>query len=158
MKTYFLNISEEEKKSITEKHRELYNGYQTLQPENKMSPLNVENLAQDDKGATLNNKFEVTEYKNKGINKPMMTQCNECGNMVNEGDVCECSGYKMEEKQMCDECGSPMNEDNVCECGERGMKYSEEEIKESIKVKSKADKVYEQINESLDWFRRFKKY
>ena len=57
MKAYFLNISEEEKKSITEKHREIYDGYQTVQPKgNNMTPLKVENLAQDDKGITLNNK------------------------------------------------------------------------------------------------------
>ena len=37
MKAYFLNISEEEKKSITERHRELYNGYQTMQPKGNIT-------------------------------------------------------------------------------------------------------------------------
>lgn len=146
MKAYFLNISEEEKKSITDKHRELYNGYQSVQPKGNMTPLNVENLAQDDKGITLSNKNEVTEYKNKGINKPMKTQCNECGGMMNEGETCECGTkkYSMEEDENYD--------------FDKGMKYTEEQIEESIKIKSKKDKVFNQINESLDWFKRFKKY
>jgi hypothetical protein len=46
----------------------------------------------------------------------------------------------------------------MCECGGTGMKYSMEEIEESIKVKSKKGQVYNQINESLDWFRKFNKY
>jgi hypothetical protein len=45
----------------------------------------------------------------------------------------------------------------MCECAE-GMKYSMEEIEESIKIKSKKGQVYNQINESLDWFRKFNKY
>ena len=69
MRTYFLNISEEERASIQEKQRSLYDGYQTMQPKGNMTPLNVEDLAGDKKGITVNNEGEVTEYKNKDINK-----------------------------------------------------------------------------------------
>jgi hypothetical protein len=42
MKAYFLNISEEERKSIQEKQRSIYDGYQTLEPKmNKETPLKV---------------------------------------------------------------------------------------------------------------------
>jgi len=158
MRAYFLNISEEERKSIQEKQRSLYDGYKTLQPEGNMTPLNVENLALDEKGITVNNEGEVSEYKNKGINKPMKKTCNECGNMY-EGEVCECGPGMYENKsEVCEMCGGEMKEGKMCECGGAGMKYSMEEIEESIKVKSKKGQVHNQINESLDWFRKFNKY
>ena len=149
MKAYFLNISEEEKKSITERHREQYNGYQAMQPKGNMTPLNVENLAQDSKGVTVNGKGDVTEYKNTGINKPMKKTCNECGNMY-EGEMCEC-GSNMYEGDMC-ECGSGMNEGECKECG--NQLYTEDQIEESIKIKSKKDSVVKEINESLNWFKK----
>lgn len=130
MRAYFLNISEEERKSIQEKQRSIYDGYKTMEAKMaKETPLTVEDLAQDKDGITVNNKNEVTEYKNKGINTPMKKSCNECGSMY-EGEMCE--------------CGPTM--------------YNEEQIEESIKIKSKKNQVIEQINESLNMFDRFKKY
>jgi hypothetical protein len=80
MRAYFLNISEEEKKSIQEKQRSIYDGYQTMEPKmNKQTPLNVENLALDEVGITVNNKGEVSGYKNTGINKLMKKVCKNCG-------------------------------------------------------------------------------
>ena len=153
MKAYFLNISEEEKKSITERHREQYNGYQAMQPKGNMTPLNVENLAQDSKGVTVNGKGDVTEYKNTGINKPMKKTCNECGNMY-EGEMCEMCDMK--EGKACEKCGKELAEGKICECGSK--MYTEEQIEESINLKSKKNQVIKQINESLNMFNRFTKY
>jgi hypothetical protein len=162
MKAYFLNISEDEKKSITNRHRELYNGYQVMHPKGNMTPLTVENLAQDSEGVTVNSRGDVTEYKNTGINKPMKKVCDECGNMY-EGEMCECGTGNMYEDE-CKECSSNMYEGNLCECGSgmnegecnecgTGM-YTEEQIEESIKLKSKKDSVIKEINESLNWFKK----
>jgi len=159
MNHYFLNISEDEKKSIRDKQRSIYDGYQTMEPKMaKETPLYVENLALDEKGVTLNNKNETTEYKHTGINKPMKKNCDECG-MMYEGEMCEggMKGY-MEEGKTCETCGKELAEGKMCECGGAGMKYSMEEIEESINIKSKKGQVYNQINESLDWFRKFNKY
>ena len=159
MKAYFLNISEEEKKSITERHREQYNGYQVMQPKGNMTPLNIEDLALDKGGITLNNKGDVTEYKNTGINKPMKSRCDECGELY-EGETCECSSNMYENE--CNECGNEMYEGKLCECGS-GMNegecnecgvYSAEEIEEGIKIKSKRGSVIKEINESLNWFKK----
>ena len=154
MRAYFLNISEEERKSIREKQRSIYDGYQTMEPKmNKETPLTVENLALDEIGITVNNKGEVSGYKNKGINQPMKKTCNECGS-VYEGEMCEMC--QMEEgKTMC-ECGREVMEGETCECGP--SMYNEEQIEESIKIKSKKNQVIKQINESLNMFDRFKKY
>ena len=134
MGAYFLNISEEEKKSIQEKQRSLYDGYKTMAPKVEgETPLKVENLALDEGGVTVNNQGEVSEYKNTGINK------------------------KMEEDALvCEQCGLTLAEGKMCECGP--MKYSMEELEESIKVKGKKNQVKEQINESLNWFKRFNNY
>ena len=159
MRAYFLNISEEERKSIQEKQRSIYDGYKTMAPKvESETPLKVENLALDEMGITVNNKGEVSEYKNKGINSKMKKNCNECGGMY-EGEMCECGTGMYENKsEVCEQCGGEMKEGKMCECGGAGMKYSMEEIEESINVKSKKGQVRNQINESLDWFRKFNKY
>jgi len=159
MRAYFLNISEEERKSIQEKQRSIYDGYQTMEPKMaKETPLTVEDLALDKEGITVNNKGKVSEYKHTGINKPIEKTCNECGK-VYEGEVCECGPGMYENKsEVCEMCGGEMKEGKMCECGGAGMKYSMEEIEESITIKSKKGQVYNQINESLDWFRKFNKY
>jgi hypothetical protein len=130
MRAYFLNISEEERKSIQEKQRSIYDGYQTMEAKiAKETPLTIEDLALDKEGITVNNEGEVSEYKHTGINSPMKKTCNECGNMY-EGEMCE--------------CGPAM--------------YTEEQIEESINIKSKKIQVISQINESLEWFKKFNKY
>jgi hypothetical protein len=157
MRAYFLNISEEERKSIQEKQRSLYDGYKTMAPKiASETPLTVEDLGQDKAGITVNNKGEVSEYKNKGINKPMKKNCKECGGMY-EGEICECGmrGY-MEEGKTCEKCGKELAEGKICECGM--VMYTEEQLEESIKIKSKKVQVIKQINESLDMFNRFRKY
>jgi hypothetical protein len=103
-------------------------------------------LALDKEGITVNNKGEVTGYKHMGINKPMKKNCKECGEMY-EGEMCECGTKMYENKsEVCEVCGGEMNEGKMCECGGAGMKYSMEEIEESIKVKSKKGQ------NSLDFF------
>jgi hypothetical protein len=160
MRAYFLNISEEERKSIQEKQRSIYDGYQTMEPKMaKETPLTVEDLALDKEGITVNNKGKVSEYKHTGINKPIKKVCKNCGTEMKEGEMCEICEMKsvMNEGKTCEKCGKELAEGKMCECAE-GMKYSMEEIEESIKIKSKKGQVYNQINESLDWFRKFNKY
>ena len=152
MKAYFLNISEEEKKSIKEKHVKLYDGYVTREGKSPSeTPLTVGNYALDEGGITVNNKGEVMEYKHTNINKKLKKNCNECGNMY-ESETCECMSGKMSEsKKECNECGN-MYEGETCECS--GKMYTMEEISRNIKVKSKADLVSNEINESLKWFKK----
>ncbi len=151
MKPYFLNISEEEKNSITEKHRSLYDGYQVMQPKGNMTPLQVEDLASDKDGISVSNLGEVKKYTNTEVKKKLKKQCNECGGLY-EGEMCECGSGKMYEGEMCEECGGEMKEGEQCECG--GGKYTMEEIQENVKLKSKSNMVMEDIDKSLDWFKK----
>jgi hypothetical protein len=152
MSAYFIGLTQEEKNTIKDKHRKPYDGYVTRGfNEPKEQILNVEDLAQDKGGITVNNKNEVTEYKNTNINQKMKKQCNECGGLY-EGEMCEqCSS--MTEGEQCEQCGGEMKEGEQCEqCSSK--KYTMEEIEEGIKIKSKASLVQEQINESLKWFKK----
>lgn len=102
MKIWTMNqISNEEKTDILSKHRELYNGYQAMQPKvNNTIPLYVQDFAKDKGGVVLNNKGETKEYTNFGINESVGEgMCNECGGMMYEGECTECGmkGYNFEE-------------------------------------------------------------
>jgi hypothetical protein len=152
MSAYFIGLSEEEKNTIKDKHRKPYDGYVTRGFNGpKEQILNVEDLALDKGGITVNNKNEVTEYKNTNINQKIKKQCNECGGLY-ESDMCEqCSSMK--EGEMCEQCGGEMKEGEQCEqCSTKA--YTMEELEENIKLKSKASLVQEQINESLKWFKK----
>ena len=86
--------SENERENILTQHKELYNGYQTLNPAamEKIQPLYTQDFANDKSGLTVNNRGEVMKYTNMGINESV-------------------------NKEMCEQCGGGMVE-NVCEqCG-----------------------------------------
>lgn len=71
MNAYFFGISDQERQNILDKHKEVYNGYQTLNPSpvSNNQSLYTQDFANDKGGLTVNNKGEVTKYKNMGINE-----------------------------------------------------------------------------------------
>jgi RecJ-like exonuclease len=119
MNSYFFPVSNEERENILDKHKHVYNGYRTLNPNPVANeqPLYTQDFANDKEGLVVNNKGEVKAYTNMGINesrkrKPYVEMdeelCEQCGGKMYE-DVCEqCSG-KMNE-DMCEQCGE-MEED-----------------------------------------------
>jgi len=59
-------ISNSEKSDILSKHREVYNGYKTMQPKvSNEQPLYVQDFANDKEGITVNGSGEVSSYSNK---------------------------------------------------------------------------------------------
>jgi hypothetical protein len=111
------NPNPEEKNDILSKHRELYNGYQTLNPAamEKIQPLYTQDFAGDKNGITVNNKGEVKYYTHMGINENVKeNMCEQCGGKMNEGLCEQCGGVN---ENMCEQCGGTMKEE-VCEqCG-----------------------------------------
>jgi len=86
-------MTPEERESILDKHKHIYNGYQTLQANiSNPQPLYVQDFANDKEGITVSNKGNVMSYKNMNINES-----------VGKGDVCECGGMVYEGE--CMECG-----------------------------------------------------
>jgi hypothetical protein len=136
MSSYFIGLTQEEKNTIKDKHRKPYDGYVTRGfNEPKEQILNVEDLALDKGGITVNNKNEVTEYKNTNINQKMKKVCEQCSGLY-EGEMCEqCSS--MSEGETCEQCGTGLKEGEQCEqCATKA--YTMEELEENIKLKSKA--------------------
>jgi len=91
MNSYFFNVTEEEKKDILSKHRELYNGYVTQSPtsENK-TQLTVQDFAKDKKGITLKNYDLVKEINhNKTWKKSDLNKSNKMDYIESQNDeVC----------------------------------------------------------------------
>lgn len=88
MNSYFFNVTEEEKKDILSKHRELYNGYVVQNPtsENK-TQLTVQDFAKDKKGITLKNSDLVKESKhNKTWKKSDLNKSNKMDYIESEND------------------------------------------------------------------------
>lgn len=70
MNQYFFKMNPEERENILDQHRQLYDGYVTrYNQESNMTPLWVQDLANDKNGVTINNKGVVSHYKNMGINE-----------------------------------------------------------------------------------------
>lgn len=87
-------LSAEEKSDILDKHRHVYNGYRTMQPEvSNQQPLYVHDFAGDKEGMVVNNKGEVKKYTNMGINEQVESKdmCEQCGGQMDEG-ICEQCG------------------------------------------------------------------
>lgn len=147
MKTWAIGLmSNEEKQSILDKHKTLYDGYRTMQPEVlKQQPLYVQDFANDKGGVTLSNKNNITTYKNVGINEQVdESECLECGD----------KGYMEEEKEMCSECGGVMMEGECSECGWKGeMEEETQQVKdldnvEDLNLSDKFDYVEGEVEET----------
>lgn len=126
MKGYFGlgQMSTDEKSNILDQHRQIYNGYQAMQPKvSNTQPLYVQDFAKDKNGVTMNNKGVVTHYTNVGINEQVEKSkvCNECGGMMYEGECSECGSGMMYESAECSECGGMMYEGECSECGYKGQ-------------------------------------
>jgi len=171
MNSHFLNVTKEEKENILDKHKTLYNGYAVRygQPASEQ-PLYTQDFANDKEGVTINSKGEVSTYSNKIYMKESKNVCNKCGLYE---EVCECGSEQVKgigNKFDYTEQGAGDEYLRVGEGEEEDDEYSMIDDEDAGFV-SKSDlnlgeeddeeeeyKIIEKVNESLDMFRRFKKY
>jgi len=148
MKAYFLNIPNEERNSILDQHKSIYNGYKTSYGTNAEQPLFVQDLANDKGGITVNNKGEVKPYTNIGINENMDEMELD---MIGDGSMDLEAGVFDEEMMEEDEMDIDLEKDgeNFDIDVDFYDELGDEEMNESVKSK---------VNESLNWFKRFSKY
>lgn len=70
MAQYFFGMSKAERQNILDQHKSIYDGYVTQYNQtSNLTPLYVQDLANDKGGITVSNKGNVTTYKNVGINE-----------------------------------------------------------------------------------------
>jgi len=135
MNSVFLAVSDAERENILSQHREVYNGYQTLNPNpvDNIQPLYVQDFANDKEGLVVNNKGEVKAYTNVGINesrsdfsplgyaKKVMNGEMEIEDAIIESGIpfillnnlikkLRGKGIDMREEEMCEQCGEEMSE------------------------------------------------
>lgn len=136
MRSYFTpsHLSEEEKNDILSKHREVYNGYQTLNPApTNQQPLYVQDFAKDKVGAVMGHKGNIKGYTNMGINESFEEEAFDDDVVTEDGECMECGwrGNMEEEREdlpdsnlfesgECMECGGMVREGECMECGWKG--------------------------------------
>ena len=121
MNSYFFPISNEERENILNKHKHVYNGYRTLNPnpvENEQ-PLYVQDFANDKEGLVVNNKGEVKAYTNMGINEAKKRKPYLADEEMKEGEVDEffkfdfsdedVENYKIKKQKRQDELDSALS-------------------------------------------------
>jgi hypothetical protein len=133
---FFNNISKEERQNILDKHKTVYDGFVTEYGQTiNNQPLYVQDFANDKGGITVSNKGVVKNYTNMNINE----------NYESFSDVTEE-----------DEDGDNWVKELM------GKKEKKEEygyVEESdLDLDEDENEVVNKINESIDMFRRFRKY
>jgi len=174
MKSYFLNIPNEERENILNQHKNVYDGYVTNYAKPNEQPLYVQDLANDKNGITVSNKGVVKRYTNMGINESEELPFD----MIGDGDDDLEHGTVGDElEELCSHCGGRGYDEftgEQCEwCGGSYDLYEDDDSFEEKDDKPKFDidvefteeleedeseMVKENIKESLDWFKRFTKY
>ena len=82
----------EERESILSLHNKPYDGFATLQGQNNLTPLTVQDHRLDQQGMTLSNTGKIKGFSNVGINESThKNMCEQCGGTMKE-DVCEQCG------------------------------------------------------------------
>ena len=164
MKSYFLNIPKEERQNILDQHKNVYDGYVTNYAKPNEQPLFVQDFANDKNGITVNNKGEVSVYKNMGINEIMELPFD----MIGDGDDdLEHGTVGDEDEELCSHCGGSFDlyeDDDLFEEDEMDFDMEKEpsydvdvEFTDELE-EDDMEMVKENIKESLDWFKRFTKY
>jgi len=127
----YSTMTDEERKSILSQHKTFYNGYQVQNVPSSYQPLEEKSYANDMGGITVNNKGEVSSYRNYGINENY--QLNEYDfedeePIVDLNDDMEYSELMSSLEEMLDEAGY---ED------ENEFDYVESEVVEKYKIEER---------------------
>ena len=148
MKAYFLNIPNEERNSILDQHKSIYNGYKTSYGTKSEWPLFVQDLANDKEGITVNNRGDVKVYGHMGINENVdEMELDNIGDGPMDLEAGVFDEEMMEEDEM--EFDLEKKEKPSYDVDVEFTDELDEEDNEMVK---------ENVQESLNWFKRFLKY
>jgi hypothetical protein len=171
-------MTNEERSNILDQHKEVYDGYVTNYAQPGQQPLYVQDYANDKQGITVNNRGEVSAYKNTNINE-MHADGKSTGlfsdeeEEYNEGYISAGVEYAPEEtfEGLHDMIGDGPND---LEHGVFGHEDEEDEIlvspeEEEFNIDDdselfndidtdEVEGLFDDLKESLDMFKRFTKY
>lgn len=146
MKAYFLNIPNEERENILNQHKNVYDGYVTNYAKPSEQPLYVQDFANDKDGITVSNKGVVKRYTNMGINENIDEMELD---MIGDGPDFK-AGVFDEEIYEDEDIDLEKNEEPSYEID---VEFTDEGLDQED-----SEKVEKNVQESLDWFKRFLKY
>jgi len=92
MNQYFFKMTNEERTNILDQHKHVYDGYVTNYAKPNEQPLYTQDFANDKGGITINNKGEVTTYKNMGINESVLENEKDDSYMMSVGEQLDMIG------------------------------------------------------------------
>jgi len=158
MGQYNINLTEEEKKSILDKHKEIYDGFVTQSGKlNNEQPLYVQDFANDKEGITISNSGVIKPYTNININESALDMIGDGETDLENGttdltdeydDLLDYISTHRDANEIDDEdWGSPFDDFET-------EQYLEDEI-EDFELR---ESVKNQIKESISKFKTFKKY
>lgn len=152
MNAYFFNVSNEERSNILDKHKEIYDGYVTQYGQgNNQQPLYTQDYANDKGGITVNNKGNVGEYRNININE-MRHDGKDTGLFSDEAteSVIDTIGDgPLDLKNGTVDLHSDDDDDDI--------NYDLDDILNELDDEESFH-IQEQLNKTIDMFRRFNKY
>ena len=147
MNAYFFKMTNEERTNILDQHKEIYDGYVTQYANTNEQPLYVQDLANDKNGITVNNRGEVGVYRNNNINE-MKHDGKGTGLFSDEEN-----GYSIDEMELDTIGDGPEDLEN----GTVDFEDYDDDIFDDmgdIEIMT----IHEQLDKTLDMFKRFKKY
>lgn len=174
MNSYFFKMNQAERNNILDQHRTIYDGFATQYGQQKEQPLYVQDYANDKNGITVSNKGDVKSYTNMKINeayadagfvpdetfedKEFMVSVGEQLDMIGDGeDDFDYGTFEDDETEILVSPEGKLDifiddEDMEPEFNKIDLTKSDE-IDEDI-----VEPLQEQINKTLDMFKRFKNF
>jgi hypothetical protein len=159
MNAYFFKMNQAEKNAILDQHKQVYDGFVTSYGQNiNQQPLYVQDFANDKMGITVNNKGEVKTYTNMRINE-MRHDGMDTGLFSEEEDQYTYVTPTEEYESIYE---IELDEDETKE-----MDYKfEEDLKPKFNKNKSIPEVdedleeplQEQLNKTLDMFKKFNRY
>ena len=174
MNSYFFKMTQAEKNNILDQHKTIYDGFATQYGQPKEQPLYVQDFANDKEGITVNNRGDVKSYSHMKINEDVytgsavepeetfedqefMVSVGEQLDMIGDGsEDLEHGTFEDDETEMLVSPEGEMDifvDDDKDDFDEIDLEKMFEEIDEDI-----VEPLQEQINKTLDMFKRFKNY
>lgn len=164
-------MTQAEKNNILDQHKTIYDGFATQYGQPKEQPLYVQDFANDKNGITVSNKGDVKGYTNMNINeayadagfvpdetfedKEFMVSVGEQLDMIGDGDDDFDHGtFEDDETEM---LVGPEGEMEIFVDDDKDDFDDIDSMFEGIE-EDKVEPLQEQINKTLDMFKRFKNF
>lgn len=161
MNAYFFKMNQAERNNILDQHKKVYDGFVTTYGQQINQPLYVQDYANDKEGLVVNNRGDVMTYTNMGINEM-------------KGDELKYVTPRHEEHTGLDYIADdPEHFTHGTTKGDKEYELifdtpddnqfdevdvDDVDIDELINDEEMKDSLQEQLDKTLDMFRRFKKY